>query len=953
MPAPRWLKFSWQSCCACTRGACRLARWSLWLLLIILAGVQIAILATRELHVPQFVLREIETRLAASGLQVEFGDATFDPTGRLLLRDAELRLQTVEDPIMRARAIYLEVDPLALWFDELAVRHMRVDGVDLVLPAVFSPSGQAEPVLDDLSASFHPNERQTKLMVDHATARLGPVRLAVRGILNLPDLNDGQESLRCPQLEDIIKYYPEFCRQTRQILARLPAMEEPMITIDLSSESQDTQAKLRLQAASLALPRPSGYAIDDLSFKDLRISTRFDLSADASLTPLEFAMGQVSGPDGLTVHDMQGTLHLRQAKLSAPLRPARVEMQATALRFRQLNLTALAAQAQLMTLPVVQAQATASWADEPWRIDADLDLLTQAGRVELAGELGAAVLPWVAEITGIDVPALLAWDISPYLEVNANLGPGARPLRAEAAWQTGPVVARRVPLDATAAQLHWSGHDLRVPDLLLRCGTSLAQGSYTMDTESLVFRFLLNGQLDPPAIQGWFRDWWPRFWRQFEFRADPPAANVEVSGRWKVPLETRVFVSADARDASIREIAMERMRTRLFVRPGWADVLHFVADRRQGTIEGRFARQWKLPDSRRWTRIEIDAAGRTDLSPAPKLMPQGGAALIAPFAFTEPLELELRGTATREDIGQPIQNDFTVRGRGEGPWTYAGFPLENVSFTARRLTDLVQVEQLSAQLAGGKLSGRFELSGPAENRQLAFDLNLQDAALGRAIHDVASWTAQRRGEEPSAATDFEKQAADARLLVSLTAEGPAQDALALQGTGSAAVTGANLGNINLLGILSSLLERTVLNFSTLQLDHAYADFQLAGPRLIFPELKITGPRGAVDANGTYSMENGILDFTTRVRPFEGGEGLLDAVFSPLSAVFEVKLAGELADPEWTFVFGPTNLLRNLTGENSRSTSPNTSTTTPPFVPTPPADRKPEPPPPAKSVTPSP
>jgi hypothetical protein len=90
-------------------------------------------------------------------------------------------------------------------------------------------------------------------------------------------------------------------------------------------------------------------------------------------------------------------------------------------------------------------------------------------------------------------------------------------------------------------------------------------------------------------------------------------------------------------------------------------------------------------------------------------------------------------------------------------------------------------------------------------------------------------------------------------------------------------------------------------------------------------LKISGDRGALDANGTYSLDTKELSFTSRVRPFEGGEGLLDAVFTPFSSVLEVKLDGQLSNPKWTFVYGPTNILRNITGDNNRPDSKNIDT----------------------------
>src|SRR5690606_30433937 len=107
-----------------------------------------------------------------------------------------------------------------------------------------------------------------------------------------------------------------------------------------------------------------------------------------------------------------------------------------------------------------------------------------------------------------------------------------RPVAARAHITTGPVVARGVWLDQTAGTLHWTPHQLRVEDILLRTGPSEARGRYTMDPASRDFRFLLDGHLQPEAIRGWFRDWWPRFWSRFDFSQATPGASVDVQGRW-------------------------------------------------------------------------------------------------------------------------------------------------------------------------------------------------------------------------------------------------------------------------------------------------------------------------------------------------------------------------------------------------------------------------------------
>jgi hypothetical protein len=90
-----------------------LVLWTSWLALLLLLAAQAYVATVNELPVPRFVLNMIQARLAESGVGVHIGRATFDPSGRVLLRDAELHLAAFPEPAVTARAIFVRVDPWA------------------------------------------------------------------------------------------------------------------------------------------------------------------------------------------------------------------------------------------------------------------------------------------------------------------------------------------------------------------------------------------------------------------------------------------------------------------------------------------------------------------------------------------------------------------------------------------------------------------------------------------------------------------------------------------------------------------------------------------------------------------------------------------------------------------------------------------------------------------------
>ena len=139
----RPLKLLWQGACFCGSCVAAFAVWSLWLALAVLLAVQIYIATHNELNVPGFVLRTLEDRLAASGIHVTFGRTSFDPTGRVLIEDAQVSLPAFAEPVVTARAIYARLDPWALAAGKFDPREVRVTGASLAIPAMLSRSGTA------------------------------------------------------------------------------------------------------------------------------------------------------------------------------------------------------------------------------------------------------------------------------------------------------------------------------------------------------------------------------------------------------------------------------------------------------------------------------------------------------------------------------------------------------------------------------------------------------------------------------------------------------------------------------------------------------------------------------------------------------------------------------------------------------------------------------------------
>ncbi len=910
------LKACWRGSRFCFHCLVSFGLWSLWLLLVVTASIQIYVLATSELAVPRFVVREISERFGASGLRVEFDRALFDPSGRLFVRGVRIVSDSFGEPLLTADSLYLRLDPWNLLVRDVAIDEVDAAGVALHVPAMLSPSGRGEPVIRDLHASLRFPEDGEAFTLTSASARFANLTLSASGQIARPEVRPRA----LPVLDEIVRDYLKVIRRAALLAPEFAALERPHVELAFTPDAQTLAAvRVRLQADEAVLPG---------TFTGLPAPVRLVRPALRTFVPLRPA-----GPVDLVLETHArsaeatdlGALALPRARLLAAFNPAtaalslrRVDLAAASLRHRELAATPVTLAADLDDSARVRARLELGLSAAAWSVSADLDRHRRDGTVHLAGRLPRPLFEAAARRVDERLVPLVLYEDAPALELSLTLAEGARPAALAGVLETGPVTARRVPLSAVRARFAWSGREARVDELELRTPGSIARGSYAMDTETLAFRFLLEGSLQPSDIDGWFRDWWPRFWSAFDFPKAAPAASVDVAGRWGRPHLTTVFVGAAGTDAGLRGVSLDTLHTRIFVRPGFVEALHFDATQAGRRARGRLTRTQDL-GARALASMEFDFAGDLPAEAAARLAGPEVVELVRPYGFSEPPSIRVTGRLDGPAAPGGPRVSLRLEGRTEQPMTFHDFPLSRLSFKADVEGERVLVRDVVAGFAEGTVRGQGEVSGPPDQRRLAFDGTLDDATLGLAIRTVEEFGARRAGVPSPPQSRFQQRIAGGRLDLAVSAEGRVDDPLSFRGAGNAVISEADLGEINLLGILSTLLRRTLLNYSTLQLDTARTNFEIDRTHLVFPEVRLTGPRAAIDASGTYDLAAKSLDFQTKVYPFAESRGLLgtafDAVLAPLSSALEVKLTGSLDNPSWAFVYGPTSLFRALTGSD--------------------------------------
>ncbi len=926
MKLPRVLRFAVR---AILRATGLLALWTLWLLLAACLGLQLQIATTRELELPRFARQMLAQHLAEAGLKVNFSRARIDPFGHVLLENVSLGAVDQPDALATAHGVYVRLSPLPLLVGSVEVRELQVINARLLLPAMVSPTGRSEAVAEALDFTLLPDGRNFTLT--RFIAQVGRFSVTAGGTVRLPRPTAPGPPAMPQLLKNYFLYASQFYHASReglpfvtpQLDLRLEPSEEHLAIVHLRCLAGGWPAT----DASLAADNPAR----SLQCGPLQFSTTLPLLSDHPGSVV--IAGFLTAPSYLQLYHagfLQFQLHGSWSPDDSAFTPDRLDASADLVSgvWRELPIVSgpVSAAVTFAHGQPTALVANASIAGSAWNI-AISPGQPEAERYHfaIAGPVNDALLAFASPLVGIDLGRFIQFPATARLTTNLTLGADGALAQIEGWISSGPLRVAGVSLKQAETRFTYAGGRLLCTDTLLRAGESEARGSYEMNSETLDFRFLLSGRLQPADIAGWFDDSWPRFWGNFGFPAIPPEAEVDVGGRWGDSKLTTLLLAANVPRAVVRDVALERVQTRVFLADNWSNVLEFSAGQGSGGVQGKFAIT-ENPAGDSWKRLDFDATSTIGLEAAARLIGPAGLQLVAPYHFAHPPNLKLKGRMEDQNGNGWLHQQVDLSVDSQGEFEFNSFPVRDLSTQISIRDGAVDLSLLSLQAAGGTLTGSAHIwTGATGESRLRFDVALGHATLGEAGRLISRSTAALHHEPVSPPGLLEQRLAAAHLGLALAAEGTYDDLYHFTGHGKLDLTGANFEQIDLFGPLSKILAHTLLNFTSLTLDELHAEFALVGNKVLFAKdkpLLLTGPHATIKASGNYDLKGQQLDIMAEVLPFDRSRtplgNVLKNILTPVTTVLEdvlkvnrVKLGGTLDKPVWSLVDGPTNLLRSL------------------------------------------
>ncbi len=893
MPVPSHQKKSWVKSGArfCASSAITVTCWAVWLVLGCTLACLVYVALARELPVPGFVLRRIESELAASGLDLKFGRARIDPLGKVLLEDVQVRTRQFDDPLLACRLLYIRHDFWSLLSDRPAPAEIQLEGASLYLPAMLSTSGTTEAVVRDLAARLHYEQHVWE--IEQLAAQVGPVRVTAHGEV-IPTTRSGAASQF--SLTDLTARYLENARRLQPVLHQLEAFDAPSLTVRFNRTRADLQLTVSGAHHPWGQPLVTGPLIITTGLR-IDLPGRQPLRAVVTARHVDYNEGQV------VVERVRATLAGMVTAGSFTAEAVELRVAAGLVSAVNEQLVAPVVRAKLSAWPAVHVEAMTQLDGEFLAAAADVQLQEKSALIRAEGRVSADLISRTLSVETPRAAPYFVFGDPVWFKAEATFAPGWKFEGVSSRVDAGRIDSHGVKLTAARGRIDIRGMSFLAYDAYAEIGESHARGSYWMDFSTTDYRMLLDGQLQPVDISGWFKgDWWPAFWnRYFSFPGTLPVATVDVGGRWRDSSLSNNFIVARGGPATVWGGDFEHIDATVFVRPGFAHAWNIDATRAGGSqrVTGWFKRT-ATPGIRDESRFEFNFTGNPDLAVVNRLLEGRADDIIAPLVVTAPPQLHAEGAFD----GSETAYQFT--GETRTPLHYFGVPLDNarVVGAVQHGTD-IELDAIEFEAVGGSGKVRASVRGEPNQRRLGFDIFVNGAKLGRVVHAYEAFDAWHSGRPYVASPDgkFVQKAANSTLDFAFSAQGIMGNVASFKGTGNAALTGAELGEVRLFGLLSQVLSGLSLNFSSLKLDAIRTSFTVDNGTAHFPDLKVTGPSAVIDARGNYGFASNVLDFNAKLKPYDQPGSLLAAAFSlvmnPLTSLLELRLTGPFGDPKWS------------------------------------------------------
>jgi hypothetical protein len=904
MKMKRWRRIPAWCGSGCLRGGALLLNLTLALVLALQAAVGYSLLREAPPPIPKQWLVAALERSLPEDLALEWEGIEADPAATLRAREVRVVMRSTGESLLTCRSALIDIQ----WLRLLTRWGAPVDLVQLTeatvyTPAMWSGTGLTEPLIENLSA--HVLLRRDVIEIRDFRGRIDPLRWEVSGRFRPDELRLHLAALREP--DEVVAELPPFWQLLRQVheaavlwrqrIATPPDQPLHLLAHFDSDPGQGPALALRLTAPAITLD-------EHIHLRQISARGRLTLHRHAAIrAEMDLASHEI------TFHDWRAErlrLRARTADLLAPAPRGHLQL-ARASGPVPIDLTGLHAELHFDGTRIHLADTRACIGESDIRLHGStspLDWTDAEATVEIRPALGNILTDNIPDLDPRVIPLHLG--SRPLVLARLSIDPTGLPradLRLDA---MGVTVGGQ-----TFGHVHASGwanpNRVTLPRAVVtETDGQGAHGAFAIDFSEERFRIFAEGHLDPERLRNYLGNWYGGILDTVSTEGRAAWGDVDVSAQWS---DNRAFSTIAARTGPARYNgqAINDATTLIRQGPGYVSLPRLHAETERGHFNGNL--RWDFPpDTFQKRTLSFDFHAHLPVEELSVALDQNWIAEY--FSSDEPVAVHIEGhaehkpeTDTRLNVRFHVDTPHPLRAHG--------WPLDSLRLTGTAAHEKLHLDISEAGFADGTLAGKFSLDDRFDEAS-PFRVTLAARSLNypQTVEQFRNFLLPE--EDRLTLPPIPEDPQPGKIQLNLDAGGIWNAPLDLTGTGDFAVTGADLGQIRLIGILSRALEGLGIPLTTFVVRDAESAFTLGQQNLHFPELTLQGPAVQIRVSGDVHLPTQGLDMDARVflltadnNPFISTLGLF---LRPLAYALELRLSGTLAEPDWRFRRNPLNLL---------------------------------------------
>tara|TARA_B110000208_G_scaffold11246_1_gene14117 strand:+ start:5940 stop:8576 length:2637 start_codon:yes stop_codon:yes gene_type:complete len=810
----------------------------------------------------------------------------------------------MSDPIMTADSTELQYTLRHQGAYQFTPTRLVLSNGTLQMPAIYSPDGNRATILERVA--FHISLGEGMIRVDSFAAQHADIRL--RGSIDLPLKAFGNTER--PPIERFYKLIAAILKEKEHFSPFI----QPTLEFALTARADDSlDVSVHLSCEHLKHTYATGTGF--------HFQTKFNLQ-NGVITPLVPLMlrAEVIDVPKFNFAAEQITAHVatdQWKELMDGIWPE-FALSAQSVATHGVELEGSQAIISPANYPDLQFSGSTNGLKGAVVFEGTLNSATKSGHIQADGSVD--IFTFLPTSARTKLPTL-EFGSTPHYTLAVTLDDGLKLNSASFRIEVDDLTANGLTFDSIHAAGSYKENLFKLDNILIERGKQWIDATFSQNNITNDFKITLLGSTSPEQYSPLLPKWWPKIFKDIDFSQATYSYGDFVIYGCSVPApEVFFFGHAVAHRAAYRGALIDQGEFIARGRGNYVELHNINATAGDGWAKGDLSFTSAKNPLKGLLSVRYNFDSLMPLDIASKIFGGTIASIISDFEVSKLPRVKLDGVTFNDAYPQYADNEsYDLDADIDTPITFRETPLDHLQFKLHSRKEAIYLRDLEFGYAEGNGTARIDIeNAPNDGNNLRIDLSLRDANQAKAIKNLPSFDGIEAHLTQSEAQADETIRSKGKLDMNLHVQGPIDNLYAFNGYGDFVTNNEQLGAIQILGPLSSLLKNTRLSFTSFNLNQMTGRFAVEQEMINFSDLIIEGPRTKIWSQGTMRIPDQALNMDVRVKLFEN-LGNPDSrintfrklISSPLPNLLVFNLKGTIHDQEIRLSYDPRNFIPGL------------------------------------------